>query len=110
MDAIHRIQNIVNHSPAVLFLKGDLHMPLSESSYQAAQVLKICSDQLTIIDVTQDAEIRAFLPKFRNWSNFPQLYLQGELIGGAEIIQELASQGELCEMVRSSTQQMKRAS
>ncbi len=110
MDAIRRIEQLVQQHPVVLFMKGNKRRPLSESSMLALQALNGCTEQVFTVDITRDPEIRAFLPKYANLEGFPQLYLQGELIGGHEVMQELAERGELCRMLASIHQQWQKAS
>ena len=110
MDAIRRIEQLVKCHPAVLFMKGTAQRPLSEGSWQAIQALNGCVEQVHVVDITRDPEIRAFLPKYADLEGFPQFYLQGDLIGGHEVMSELASRGQLCRMLASIHQQLQKAS
>ncbi len=110
MDAIHRIAQLVAAYPAVLFLKGTAKNPLSEGSLRSLNALGEYVDQVHLVDITQDPEIRAFLPKYADLDGFPQFYLQGELIGGHEVMEELAASGELYRILSSIKQQWQQAS
>ncbi len=110
MDAISRIDRLVKCHPAVLFLKGTPKRPLSEGSMLAVRALNGCLEQVHLVDITRDPEIRAFLPKYADLEGFPQFYLQGDLIGGHEVMLELAERGELCRMLESIHQQWQKAS
>lgn len=101
MDAIERIGQIVQESAIAFFMQGQLDKPMSAESAEAAALILECEVNLRVIDVTEDPEIRAFLPKFKGWPTFPQLFVNGELIGGLDIIKELHQQGELCLMLQN---------
>lgn len=97
MNAIlERIRRIIEAHGAVLFMKGTPEYPMCGFSAQAIQALREAgADRIFTVNVLEDAEIRANLPRFSNWQTFPQLFLNGELIGGADILTELHESGEL---------------
>ncbi len=72
---------------------------MCQGSFAAVEALRDCGAQFHAIDVQKDPEIRAYLPKFCNLHGLPQLFLQGELIGSADIVVDLWRQGELAAMV-----------
>lgn len=97
MNAIlDRIRGIIEGNGVVLFMKGTPEFPMCGFSDQAVTALrKAGADKFLSINVLEDAAIRANLPRFSNWQTFPQLFLNGELVGGADILQELQEAGEL---------------
>ena len=99
MQVADRISNYLNMHSIVLFMKGTQGRPMCQGSYAAVEALNGCGAQFHAIDVQQDPEIRAYLPKFSNQHGLPQLFLLGELIGGAKIVVDLWHQGELSAMV-----------
>lgn len=96
MPVMDRIKAEVDDHPVVLFMKGTPEFPMCEFSSRAWLALKQAGGQtLHTINVLEEPEIRANLPRFSNWPTFPQLFIQGELIGGCDITQELLESGEL---------------
>ncbi|MFC4727890.1 Grx4 family monothiol glutaredoxin [Coralloluteibacterium thermophilus] len=100
MSVIERIQAEVQGHPIVLFMKGTPQFPMCGFSSRAAQALKEAgAGRFHHVNVLEDPEIRASLPRFSNWPTFPQLFINGELIGGCDITLELHQSGELARMV-----------
>lgn len=100
MSVMDRIKSVVESHPIVLFMKGTPQFPMCGFSSRAVQALKQAgATSLHTINVLEDPEIRANLPRFSNWPTFPQLFIHGELIGGCEITLELHESGELARMI-----------
>src|SRR5687767_14504536 len=99
MEVIDRIRGIVETHPIVLFMKGTPQFPMCGFSSRTSQVLSSLGAQYHTVNVLEDPEIRANLPRFSNWPTFPQLFINGELIGGCDITLELHEKGELASMV-----------
>ncbi|AJC23102.1 Grx4 family monothiol glutaredoxin [Pandoraea pulmonicola] len=96
MTTQQRIQQIVADHPVVLFMKGNAQFPMCGFSGRAVQILKACGvDNLFTVDVLQDEEIRQGVKEFANWPTIPQLYINGEFIGGSDIMMEMYQSGEL---------------
>ncbi|WP_119718718.1 Grx4 family monothiol glutaredoxin [Cognatilysobacter tabacisoli] len=103
-SVLERIQAEVESHPIVLFMKGTAQFPMCGFSSRSVQALKAAgATQLHTINVLEDPEIRANLPRYSNWPTFPQLFIHGELIGGCDITMELFESGELARMI-SETQ------
>ena len=96
---IDRIKAEVGGHPVVLFMKGTPQFPMCGFSSRASQALKDAGAQIHSVNVLQDSEIRADLPRFSDWPTFPQLFINGEFIGGCDITVELFASGELTRMV-----------
>lgn len=95
-----RIRAEIDRHPVVLFMKGTAEYPMCGYSSRAVQALLAAgANPLRTVNVLEDPEIRANLPRFSDWPTFPQLYVQGELIGGCDIIVELAESGVLAPML-----------
>jgi len=94
-----RIKSEVEGHPIVLFMKGTPQFPMCGFSSRASQALKQAGAHLHTINVLEDPEIRANLPRYSDWPTFPQLFINGELIGGCDITVELFESGELARMV-----------
>jgi monothiol glutaredoxin len=96
MTTQQRIQQIVTDHPVVLFMKGNAQFPMCGFSGRAVQILKACGvDNLFTVDVLQDEEVRQGVKEFANWPTIPQLYINGEFIGGSDIMMEMYQSGEL---------------
>ena len=86
MSVMERIQAEVESHPIVLFMKGTAQFPMCGFSSRAVQALKSAgATALHTVNVLEDPEIRANLPRYSNWPTFPQLFIHGELIGGCDI-------------------------
>ncbi|GAB2522339.1 Grx4 family monothiol glutaredoxin [Lysobacter humi (ex Lee et al. 2017)] len=104
MNVIERIQAEIDRHPVVLFMKGTPQFPMCGFSSRTVQALRTAgATELRTINVLEDPEVRANLPRFSNWPTFPQLFIHGELIGGCDITLELLESGELARIV-SETQ------
>src|SRR5690606_29058569 len=104
MDVIERIRQTVESHPVVLFMKGTPQFPMCGFSSRTAQVLKAVNAEYHSVNVLEDPEIRANLPRFSDWPTFPQLFVNGELIGGCDIALELYESGELARLVQDARQ------
>jgi monothiol glutaredoxin len=106
MSVLDRIKAEVEGHPIVLFMKGTPQFPMCGFSSRSVQALKAAgARELHTVNVLEDPEIRANLPRFSNWPTFPQLFIHGELIGGCDITLELHESGELARMVAEAQQQ-----
>ena len=95
-DVQKRIGDLVNQNRVVLFMKGTSQFPMCGFSGRAIQILKACSvDDLKTVNVLEDEEIRQGIKDFANWPTIPQLYVNGEFIGGSDILMEMYQAGEL---------------
>ena len=95
-DVQKRIDDIVKSHPVVLFMKGTAQFPMCGFSGRAIQVLKACGvDDITTVNVLEDDGIRQGIKEFSNWPTIPQLYVNGEFIGGSDIMMEMYQSGEL---------------
>jgi monothiol glutaredoxin len=102
MESIERIKGIVESAPIVLFMKGTPQFPMCGFSSRTVQALKAAGAEFHSVNVLENPDIRANLPRFSNWPTFPQLFINGELIGGCDITLELHEKGELAQMVRDA--------
>lgn len=99
MSVLDHIRGEVESHPIVLFMKGTPQFPMCGFSSRVVQALKACQAEFHAINVLEDPEVRANLPRFSNWPTFPQLFIHGQLIGGCDITLELHEKGELARMV-----------
>ncbi len=103
MDVLERIKQQVEENPVIIYMKGTPKMPQCGFSSRAAAALQACGRPFAYVNVLADPEIFQNLPRFANWPTFPQIYINGELIGGCDITLELHEKGELKKMVEEAT-------
>ena len=100
MSVLERIKAEVEGHPIVLFMKGTPQFPMCGFSSRSVQALKAAgATSFHTVNVLEQPEIRASLPRYSDWPTFPQLFINGELIGGSDITVELLDSGELARMV-----------
>ena len=95
-DAQQRIDALVKNHRVVLFMKGTAQFPQCGFSGRAVQILKACSvGDLKTFNVLEDDDIRQGIKEYANWPTIPQLYVNGEFVGGSDIMTEMYEAGEL---------------
>jgi len=100
MSVQETIQQQVAGHPVVLYMKGSPQMPMCGFSATATQILKLCgAGEVFTVDVLQDPEIREDIKQFANWPTIPQLYVNGEFVGGCDIMKEMYQSGELQKLI-----------
>jgi monothiol glutaredoxin len=96
MDAQERIKKQVSENPVVLYMKGTPDAPMCGFSATAVQILEACGvAEAATVNVLDDAEIRQGIKDYSSWPTIPQLYVNGEFVGGADIMREMYQSGEL---------------
>jgi len=105
MDIIETIKEQIASNSVLLYMKGSPNAPQCGFSARASQALMACGERFAYVDILQNPEIRASLPGYANWPTFPQLWVNGELIGGSDIILELFEKGELQEILKGAAGQ-----
>ena len=98
------IRQQIADNPILLYMKGSPQAPQCGFSAQTVQCLMACGERFAYVDVLSNPEIRATLPGYANWPTFPQLYVDGELVGGCDIITEMYQAGELEPLVKGAGQ------
>jgi len=104
MDVMERIDSAVKNNPVIIFMKGEPRMPMCGFSSQAAQALMSCGQEFAYVNVIADPEIFQNLPRYADWPTFPQIYIDGELVGGTDITLDLYQKGELKTMIDSAVE------
>ena len=90
-----RIQQVIENEPVALFMKGTPQFVMCGNSDRALQALRRAGASVTAVDVLPDPQIRQELSAISGWPTIPQVFVKGELVGGADIVEELAETGEL---------------
>jgi monothiol glutaredoxin len=99
MELAEQIKNDIESNPIILYMKGTADRPLCRYSHVAVEVLDYYGVDYKAVNVLVDPEIRVRLSEHSNWPTIPQLFVNGELIGGADIVAELHSRGELLDVL-----------
>lgn len=103
-DIANAIKEQIANNPILLYMKGSPHAPQCGFSARTVQCLMECNQRFSYVDILSNPAIRQTLPAIANWPTFPQLYVNGELIGGCDIVSEMHSQGELQPLLESATE------
>jgi len=105
-DTQKRIDSIVHGNRVVLFMKGTAQFPMCGFSGRAVQILKACGvSDLQTVNVLEDEGIRQGIKDYANWPTIPQLYVNGEFVGGSDIMMEMYQSGELQKLLEGVKQQ-----
>lgn len=103
-DVLSTIREQISSHPIILYMKGSPQAPQCGFSAQTVQCLMACGERFAYVDVLSNPEIRATLPQVANWPTFPQLYVDGELVGGCDIVTEMHEAGELESLVKDAAE------
>ncbi|MEJ2592047.1 MAG: Grx4 family monothiol glutaredoxin [Candidatus Thiodiazotropha sp.] len=102
MDVLERIREQVESNPVVIYMKGTPQFPMCGFSSRAAAALQECEVPFAYVNVLADPEIFENLPRYADWPTFPQVYIDGELVGGCDITLEMHQSGELKKMMEEA--------
>ncbi|HEY7673487.1 MAG TPA: Grx4 family monothiol glutaredoxin [Gammaproteobacteria bacterium] len=103
MDVNERIKKQLGTYPVLLYMKGTPDFPQCGFSARTVQALRAVNAKFAYVNIFEDPEIREGLKTYSNWPTFPQLYVNGELIGGCDITLELYQSGELAKIVADAS-------
>lgn len=109
MEIIETIKDQIANNTVLLYMKGAPNAPQCGFSAKASQCVMACGEKFAYVDILQNPEIRANLPKYANWPTFPQLWVGGELIGGSDIIAEMHDKGELQATIKAAVEKAQAA-
>jgi monothiol glutaredoxin len=90
-----QISDVIQQEPVAVFMKGTPQMVMCGNSHRALQALHAAGAPITAVDILPDPRIRQELATISGWPTIPQVFVKGELVGGADITEELAASGEL---------------
>ena len=94
-----RIKDVIENEPVALFMKGTPQFVMCGNSDRALRALREAGAPVTAVDILPDPAIRAELSELSGWPTIPQVFVKGELVGGADITEELAESGELAALL-----------
>ncbi len=95
MSVEDRIRDTVSSNRVVLFMKGTPQFPQCGFSSRAVQILEACGTQYETVNVLSDMEVREGIKQYSNWPTIPQVYIDGEFVGGSDILLSMYQNGEL---------------
>ena len=104
-DAINRIESDIKANKVLIFMKGTPEMPQCGFSAASVQILKSFPYAFKGVDIIANPEIRATLPQYSNWPTFPQIFINGELVGGCDILHSMRDSGELETLLKQTFEQ-----
>lgn len=99
---LENIQSQINENPILIYMKGTPQLPQCGFSAQTVQALMSCGERFAFVNILDNPDIRAELPKYANWPTFPQLWVEGELVGGCDIVTEMYQNGELEKLIKEA--------
>jgi monothiol glutaredoxin len=102
MDVSDRIRKELGSAPVVLFMKGTPEFPQCGFSAQTVAALRNLGAKFHHVNIFDDPELREALKRFSNWPTYPQLYVNGELVGGCDIALEMYRNGELKDLLATA--------
>lgn len=102
MSIQEKIKQQIADNNVIIYMKGNAELPMCGFSARAINILKACGAKFTAVDVLQDEEIRQGIKVYSNWPTIPQLYINGEFIGGSDIIAEMYEAGELQDLIKQA--------
>jgi monothiol glutaredoxin len=97
-----QIQEIIENEPVALFMKGTPSFVMCGNSQRALEALRSAGAPVTAVDILPDPSFRQELSSLSGWPTIPQVFVRGELLGGADIVEELAASGELTEKLEDA--------
>lgn len=95
MNALERIKSQIEKNRLLLYMKGTPLFPQCGFSGQVVHILQLCNANYSYVNILENPDIRQNLPIYADWPTFPQLYLDGELLGGCDVVTEIFESGEL---------------
>ena len=97
--ALETIKRQISENPILLYMKGSPQAPQCGFSAKTIECMVGCGQRFAYVDILSNPEIRATLPSYAEWPTFPQLWVDGELVGGCDIVTEMHNEGELKPMI-----------
>lgn len=101
-NVMDRIKSVLENNKVVIFMKGTPEAPQCGFSAASVQVLKSFPYPFKGVNVLADPEVRESLPGYSNWPTFPQIFINGELVGGCDILHEMRDSGELEKLLKAA--------
>lgn len=107
MDINETIKSQLEENPIILYMKGSPQAPQCGFSAKTVQALMACGERFAFVNILDNQELREALKVYSSWPTYPQLYINGELVGGCDIVLEMSESGELAKLVKDAAKQAK---
>ena len=101
MDIENKLKEQIKENSILIYMKGTPYEPRCGFSARTIQALIECESQFSYVDILENNDVRMALPKVSDWPTFPQVFIKGELVGGADIIAQMHESGELKTLIDS---------
>ncbi|EMP57187.1 glutaredoxin-like protein [Marinobacter santoriniensis NKSG1] len=105
MDINETIKSQLDENPIILYMKGTPQAPQCGFSAKTVQALMACGERFAFVNILDNQELREGLKVYSSWPTYPQLYINGELLGGCDIVLEMSESGELAKVVKDAAKQ-----
>lgn len=105
MDINETIKSQLEGNPVILYMKGTPQAPQCGFSAKTVQALMACGERFAFVNILDNQELREALKVYSSWPTYPQLYINGELVGGCDIVLEMSESGELANAVKEAVKQ-----
>ncbi|WP_020210526.1 Grx4 family monothiol glutaredoxin [Gilvimarinus chinensis] len=102
MDVMETIKQQLSENPVILYMKGSPNAPQCGFSQRTSQAVMACGQRFAYVDILSNPELREGLKQYANWPTYPQLWVNGELVGGCDIVTEMYENGELKTLIESA--------
>ena len=101
MDIQEKLKEQIKENDILIYMKGTPYEPKCGFSARTVQILIDCESQFSYVDILENNDVRQELPKVTDWPTFPQVFIKGELVGGADIIAQMHENGDLKKLIDS---------
>lgn len=105
MDINETIKSQLDENSIILYMKGSPQAPQCGFSAKTVQAVMACGERFAFVNILDNQELREALKVYSSWPTFPQLYINGELVGGCDIVLEMSENGELAKLVKEAAKQ-----
>ena len=102
MDINETIKSQLEENPIILYMKGSPQAPQCGFSAKTVQAVMACGERFAFVNILDNQELREALKVYSSWPTYPQLYINGELVGGCDIVLEMSESGELAKLVKEA--------
>jgi len=102
MSLEEKLKEQIKTNPVLIYMKGTPYEPRCGFSARTVQALIECESQFSYVDILENNDVRTILPKVTDWPTFPQVFIDGELIGGADIVAQMHESGELKKLIEAT--------
>ena len=102
MSLEEKLKEQIKSNPVLIYMKGTPYEPRCGFSAGTVQALIECESQFSYVDILENNDVRTTLPKVTDWPTFPQVFIDGELIGGADIVAQMHESGELKKLIEAT--------